>query len=97
MSSIQRQKRYEVSRQLGKVALGQEPADLVIKSGTLVNVFTGELQERVDVAMASGRIAYIGNADHTIGEGLGLLKRMADISRRACLTVICMWRAQCSP
>ena len=32
MSSIQRQKRYEVSRQLGKVAMGQEPAELVIKT-----------------------------------------------------------------
>ncbi|MGV2788164.1 adenine deaminase, partial [Clostridium perfringens] len=74
MSSSKRQKRYEVSRQLGKVALGQEPADLVIKNGTLVNVFTGELQEQVDVAMASGRIAYIGNADHTSGEGTRVIE-----------------------
>ena len=96
MSSIQRQKRYEVSRQLGKVALGQEPADLVIKSGTLVNVFTGELQERVDVAMASGRIAYIGNADHDRG-GTRVIEANGRYISPACLTVICMWRAQCSP
>lgn len=69
MSSSRRYKRYEVSRQLGQVALGQSPAELVIKNGTLVNVFTGELQANMDVAVAAGRIAYIGNADHTIGEG----------------------------
>ncbi len=69
MSSSKRHKRYEVSRQLGQVALGQSPAELVIKNGTLVNVFTGELQANMDVAVAAGRIAYIGNADHTIGEG----------------------------
>lgn len=74
MSSIQRQKRYEVSLQLGKVALGEEAADLVIKNGTLVNVFTGELQEHIDVAMAYGRIAYIGNADHTIGEATRVIE-----------------------
>ena len=39
-----------------------------------MNVFTGELQERVDVAMSHGRIAYIGSADHTIGEGTQVIE-----------------------
>ena len=61
-------KRYEISLHLTKVAKGIEKADLVVKNGTLVNVFTGELLEGMDVAVAKGRIAYVGNADHTIGE-----------------------------
>ncbi|MBS4218579.1 adenine deaminase [Bacillus sp. FJAT-49711] len=63
-----RKKLYEVSQQLSKVARGIEKADLVIKNGTLVNVFSGELLENMDVAISQGRIAYIGNAEHTIGE-----------------------------
>jgi len=37
--------------------MGKEKADLVIKSGTLVNVNSRELQENVDVAVKDGRIA----------------------------------------
>ena len=41
------------------VAQRQEPADLVIRGGTVVNVFSGELL-RQDVAIADGRIAAVG-------------------------------------
>ncbi len=41
------------------VARGDEPADLVIHGGQVLNVFTGEL-ERVDVAICDGRIAGLG-------------------------------------
>lgn len=68
MSSNKRHHRYEVSKHLGQIAMGQAAAETVIKDGTLVNVFTGELQPHIDIAMAYGRIAYIGQADHTIGE-----------------------------
>lgn len=74
MSSQKRQKRYEVSYRLGQIVMGQAAAETVIKDGTLVNVFTGELQEHVDVAMAFGRIAYIGQADHTIGENTNVIQ-----------------------
>ncbi len=57
----------KVSQTLIQVALGKKPADLVLKQGTLVNVITGELNENVDVAISGNRIAYVGNADHTIG------------------------------
>ncbi|MBS4207032.1 adenine deaminase [Bacillus sp. FJAT-50079] len=63
-----RKKLYEVSQHLSKVARGIEKADLVIQNGTLVNVLTGELLENIDVAIGKGRVAYIGKADHTIGE-----------------------------
>lgn len=67
MTLNKRNKLVEVSRTLAKVALGEAFADVVIKDGTLVNVYSGELIEHMDVAVAAGRIAYVGNADHTIG------------------------------
>lgn len=67
MAVVKRSKLVEVSRLLAKVAMGEVHADLVIKNGILVNVHTGELIEHMDVAVAAGRIAYVGNAEHTIG------------------------------
>ncbi|MGG1514109.1 adenine deaminase [Paenibacillus oryzisoli] len=67
MANHQRKRLTEVSRTLAKVALGEEPAELVIRNGTLVNVYTGELLPGTDVAIAAGRIALIGDAEHTIG------------------------------
>lgn len=60
---------WECSRDLSAVAQGFKPAETVIKNARLVNVCTHEIQENTDVAIHSGRIAYIGNADHCIGEG----------------------------
>ena len=42
-----------------RVALGQEPADVVLKNATFVNVFTKEL-ETADIAVANGLIAGTG-------------------------------------
>lgn len=56
-----------INQTLIQVALGEIPADLVLKQGTLVNVITGELNEQIDVAISGNRIAYVGDADHTIG------------------------------
>src|SRR5699024_12153223 len=53
--------------ELIQVAQGKKKAETVIKNGTLVNVHTKELQANQDIAIAYGRIAYIGNATHTIG------------------------------
>src|SRR5699024_3814134 len=58
---------YEVNNELIQVAQGKKKAETVIKNGTLVNVHTKELQANQDIAIAYGRIAYIGNATHTIG------------------------------
>ena len=67
--SKRRSRLWEVERSLVDVAMGRAKADLVIKRGTLVNVFTKELIEEVDVAIKGDRIALVGKADHTLGPG----------------------------
>lgn len=52
---------------LVSVALGKNEADLVIKKGKLIDVFSGEIR-RADVAIKGERIALVGNVDHTIGK-----------------------------
>src|SRR5688572_21251714 len=42
------------------VARGEAPADLVVCGGRVVNVFTGEIESGVDVAIVGGRIAGVG-------------------------------------
>ncbi len=59
---------YEVTRLLAKVAMGTEKAETVIRHARLVNVCTAEIQEGVDVAIAAGRIALVGDATHCIGQ-----------------------------
>ena len=63
-----RSKLWEITKELVATALGKIKADLVIKNGTLVNVYTGELVENINVAVKGDRIAHIGNKiDHVIG------------------------------
>jgi adenine deaminase len=51
-----------------RVASGERPADLVVRGGTLANVYTGELLDGWGVAVAGRRIALIGpEADACIG------------------------------
>lgn len=59
---------YEVTRTMAQVAMGVKKADLVIRNAKLVNVCTAEIQEGIDVAIAEGRIALVGDAGHCIGE-----------------------------
>lgn len=61
---------WEVNKTLATVAQGKLKADTVIKDARLVNVCTAEILEHTDIAIAEGRIAYVGaSADHCIGEG----------------------------
>src|SRR5436309_3089833 len=53
-------------RRLIDVARGARPADLVIRGGTLLNVYTGELYP-ANVAVKGERIAYVGAREDTIG------------------------------
>ncbi|SHK29410.1 adenine deaminase [Desulforamulus aeronauticus] len=65
-------KRYslaEVTQELAFVAMGRKPAEVVLKNGRLVNVNTGEIMPNMDIAITHGRIALVGDASHTIGEG----------------------------
>ena len=58
----------KVSREdLVSVALGKKDADLVLKNGQLIDVFSGEIRP-ADIAIKGERIAFVGEADHTIGE-----------------------------
>lgn len=59
---------WESTVKLAKVAGGAEKADLVIKNCRLVNVCTHEIMENISVAVADGRIALVGDAEHCIGE-----------------------------
>ncbi|MDR1359273.1 MAG: adenine deaminase [Coriobacteriales bacterium] len=60
---------WEAAPSLIRVAQGTLPAETVICCATLVNVCTAELQRDTDVALWGGRIAYVGDAAHCIGEG----------------------------
>ncbi len=55
-------KRVDRLRGLIRVARGEQPPDLVIKGGRVLNLFTGEII-RADVAITDGRIAGIGSDD----------------------------------
>ncbi|MBK5565510.1 adenine deaminase [Ensifer sp. SSB1] len=56
--------------ELVDVAMGRKPADLVIRNGKWVNVYSGEIIPGTDIAVKEGRFAYVGpDASHTIGEG----------------------------
>lgn len=48
-----------MNTKLIRVALGQEPADLIVKGGKLINVFTGEIYE-TDIAISGKQFASIG-------------------------------------
>jgi adenine deaminase len=53
-------------RRLTAVARGASPADLYVRGGTLLNVYTGEIYP-ANVAIAGERIAYVGLRDDMVG------------------------------
>lgn len=56
-----------IAKDLIDVAMGREPADLVLRHGTWVCVQSGEFVPDTDIAVKNGRIAYVGpDASHTI-------------------------------
>jgi adenine deaminase len=54
------------------VALGKEPADLVLKGGNIVCVDTREVYQ-ADVAVKGNRIALVGDASNTIGPNTNVI------------------------
>jgi len=55
-------------RKLADTALGKHPADLVVKNGVLMDVYTGRILPGRSVAMVDEWIAYVGpDAEYTIG------------------------------
>jgi len=60
---------FETAPRLVDVAMGRTPADLVIRNGRWVNVYSGEIVPNTDIAVSVGRFAYVGpDAGHAIGE-----------------------------
>ncbi len=63
------------SYRLVDVAMGRSPADLVIRGGRWVCVQSGEIIPETDVAVADGRIAYVGpDARHAIGPATTIIE-----------------------
>ena len=58
---------HEMTRTLVDTAMGRKKADLVIRNASLVNVNSGEILEKQDVAAKKDRIALVGDARETIG------------------------------
>lgn len=62
---------WECNDELVRVAQGEKPADLVIRHANLVSVTTHEILPDADIAVAAGRVAYLGidgnTAEHCIG------------------------------
>jgi adenine deaminase len=60
MTVFKRRPLHEMTRDLSLVALGERPADLVIRNGRWVNVHSGEMIDGSSVAVVRGRIAACG-------------------------------------
>ncbi|NRP22493.1 Adenine deaminase [Ensifer adhaerens] len=72
--------------ELVDVAMGRTPADLVIRNGKWVNVYSGEIIPHTDIAVKAGRFAYVGaDASHAIGEGT----RVVDAGGRYLVPGLC--------
>lgn len=57
------------TQELVAVAMGREPADLVVQNGQWVSVQSGEIIPETDIAIKGERIAFVGpDASHTIGD-----------------------------
>ena len=71
---------WECTQTLAAVAQGRQPADTVITGARLVNVCTAEVQDDIDVAIAEGRIAYVGqSAAHCIGENTRVIDAIGQV------------------
>lgn len=58
-----------MTRILVDTAMGRQKADLVVRNARLVNVNSGEVLEKHDVAVKKDRIALVGNAEDSVGPG----------------------------
>lgn len=60
-----------------EVAAGKAPADIVVKNGKIVNVYTKEIYEG-GVAVSGNTIAAVGEVGYTIGEGTKVIDAEGD-------------------
>ncbi|MBF9016033.1 MULTISPECIES: adenine deaminase [unclassified Oceanispirochaeta] len=62
-------KHSEISRELAAVAMGQLPGEIIIRNGKLVNVLTALIEDKTDVILFGGFIAFVGDAsEHPVGD-----------------------------
>ena len=57
-----------VFSEINSVAIGDNPADLSLENCSLINVYTNEIQEKIQISIKNDRIAFVGvDASHTRG------------------------------
>jgi adenine deaminase len=76
---LKRSKLSEIAPFLVEVALGKRKADLLIRNATLVNVYSKEIVDDVDIAVFRDRVAYVGNDG---GHALGNKTIILDVANR---------------
>ena len=72
---------WECNDELVRVAQGAQPADLVIRHANLVSVTTHEILPDTDIAVACGRVAYLGLGEHTAEHCIGPDTLVVDATR----------------
>ena len=61
-------------RRLVQAAIGEVKADLIVTGGKLINVYSGEVLDGMEIAVLDGRICYVGpSAAHGRGEATEIL------------------------
>ena len=61
-------------RRLVQGAIGEVKADLIVTGGKLINVYSGEVLDGMEIAVLDGRICYVGpSAAHGRGEATEIL------------------------
>ena len=54
--------------EINSVAIGDDYADLILENCSLINVYTNEIQEKIQISIKNDRIAFVGeDASHTRG------------------------------
>lgn len=62
-------KKSQISHELSAVAMGQLPGELIIRNARLVNVLTALIEDKTDVIVYGGFIAFVGDAsDHPVSD-----------------------------
>ena len=57
-----------VLSEINSVSIGDSYADLILQNCSLINVYTNEIQEKIQISIKNDRIAFVGNnASHTLG------------------------------
>ncbi len=61
-------------RRLVQGAMGEVKSDLIVTGGKLINVYSGEILDGMEIAVLDGRICYVGpSAAHARGEATKIL------------------------